>query len=101
MNIIVNQSHISAAQQVKIDAWIADPSLWHDEILKPERDKRLEFYDYYQLYNPWNELTAGEQTEFQTWRTAILAIDVTYPTYTALDDITWPAACSFFEAYPG
>ncbi len=99
MNIIVNQNHISAAQQIKIDAWTADLTLWHDEVLRPERKKRLKFYDKHQLQGPWNDLTGTEQAEFTTWRTAMLNMTVTYLSYTA--SVIWPADCSFFEVYPG
>jgi len=99
MNIIIDDNLVSAAQQIKIDAWTADVSVWHDEFLRPERKKRFEFYDQYQLQGPWTDLTTAEQTEFTTWRTAMLDMTVTYSSYT--DIVTWPADCSFFEIYPG
>ena len=99
MNIIIDDSLIFAAEQTKIDVWTADSTLWHDEILRPERKRRLEFYDKYQLQGPWNDLTGSQQTELTTWRTAMLDITTTYSSYTA--SVTWPDDCSFFEVYPG
>ncbi len=99
MNIIIDDNLISAAEQIKIDAWTTDSTLWHNEFLRPERKKRLEFYDKHQLQAPWNDLTGGEKNNFTTWRTAMLNITITYPSYT--DSVTWPADCSFFETYPG
>ena len=97
--IKIDLDHITEAEQVKIDAWTADANLWHNEILRPERNKRLVFYDRHQLQLSWEELSQSEQQEFRHWRKAMKKMTVTYPTYTALKDINWPADCSFFEAY--
>lgn len=85
----------AAAEAAKIAAWTADANLWHNEVVRPERERLLRLADKYQGGVYWAELTSGEQTEFETWRTAMKNITVTYPTYVA--EITWPTMPSFFD----
>lgn len=63
---------------------------WIDEVVKPERERRLKASSHMMVYDVWQQMTTGQRNAWTTYRQELRDLPSEVNNAISPDDINWP-----------